>query len=164
MALGLRWALPALLLTTTAAFAADPVPTDAPGCSRLIAEKGHAALDAAANKTCVIAIISTYLDAMERKAPAEKMLVADDVTVRLLGTQGSRKPGNKAALAFEAGHAIVAERRDRVWAVEGNQAYVVYHASLMTNPKPAQYDMAELITLEKGVIADIIIAAPLGTQ
>ena len=35
-------------------------------------------LDAAANRTCVIAIAETYLDAMERKRPAEQMLVADD--------------------------------------------------------------------------------------
>ena len=101
---------------------------------------------------------------MERKRPAEQMLVADDVNVHLLGTQGQRRPGNKAALASEAAHAIVAARKDRVWAVEGNQATVIYHASLMTNPKPAEYDMAELITLEKGLVSDVIIAAPLGVQ
>ena len=164
MASALRWALPALLLTTAPAIAADPAPTDAAGCSTLIAEKGHAALDPAANRKCVIAIAETYLDAMERKLPAEKMLVADDVNVHLLGTQGKRRAGNKAALATEAAHAIVAERKDRIWAVEGNQAYLIYRASLMTNPKPVQYDMAELITLEKGLVSDVIIAAPLGVQ
>lgn len=164
MANGLRWALPALLFISTAAMAADPAPTDAAGCSKLIAEKGHAALAPAANKVCVIAIAETYFDGMERRIPAERMLVADDVAVHLLGRKAERKAGNKAALSFEASHAIVAERRDRVWAVEGNQAYVVYRASLMTNPKPAEYAMAEMITLEKGLISDIIIAAPLGIQ
>jgi hypothetical protein len=164
MASCLRWALPAILFTISAAMATDPVPTDAAGCSKLIAERGHAALDAAANRKCVIAIAETYLDAMERKLPAEKMLVADDVNVHLLSTQGQRRAGNKSALAFEAAHAVVAERRDRVWAVEGNQATVIYRASLMTNPKPVEYDMAELITLEKGLVSDVIIAAPLGVQ
>jgi hypothetical protein len=132
-------------------------------CSTALAA-GKPALSAEDHRRCMIAVAESYLDAEQGSAPADQAQLADDVSRHLLGTEPDHQAGNRARLVWEMGQTILGSLKDREWALEGDVVYVIYNAALKTNPAPARFAFSERLTIEKGLIRDIVLLAPSGIQ
>ena len=109
-------------------------------------------------KHCVIAVATTYIDAEENTLPPEKQLFADDVSRHHIGTPPSFMPGNRAKLMAEDSHKVISAIRNRRWTVEGDTAWILYDGYLKKAPDKIGFYVAERITLEKGLIHEILVA------
>ena len=106
----------------------------------------------------VIAVASTYIDAEENSLPPEKQLFADDVSRHHIGTPPNFASGNRAKLMAEDSHKVISAIRNRRWTVEGDTAWILYDGYLKTAPDKIGFYVAERITLEKGLIHEILVA------
>jgi hypothetical protein len=109
-------------------------------------------------KHCVIAVATTYIDAEENSLPPEKQLFADDVSRHRIGTPPNFAPGNRAKLMADDSHKVISAIRNRRWTVEGDTAWVLYDGYLKKNPNRIGFYVAERITLETGLIHEILVA------
>ncbi len=107
---------------------------------------------------CVIAVATTYIDAEENSLPPEKQLLADDVSRHHIGTPPKFVPGNRARLMAEDSHKVISAIRNRRWTVEGDTAWILYDGYLKKKPDRIGFYVAERITLEKGLIHEILVA------
>ena len=109
-------------------------------------------------KHCVIAVATTYIDAEENSLPPEKQLFADDVSRHRIGTPPNFAVGNRAKLFAEDSHKVIAAIKNRRWTVEGDTAWILYDGYLKKDPDKIGFYVAERITLEKGLIHEILVA------
>jgi hypothetical protein len=105
----------------------------------------------------VLAIATTYIDVEENSLSAEKQLVADDVSRHRMGTAPDHKPGNRAKLIADMSHSVIAAIKNRQWTVEGNQAWILYDGYLKTDPENPGFYVSERITVENGLIKEILV-------
>jgi hypothetical protein len=169
MARGVFLAVPVLALILSQASAAgtgdqkDVRYDDPKFCSEALAA-GSPALSTEMHKQCVIAVASTYLAAEQNSLPPEQVPFADDVARHVLATPAVFAPGNRAKVVAALNQSIVGGIKDRQWAVESDQAWVVYDGYLETNPTPTKFPLAERITVEKGMIKEIVVIVAAGAQ
>jgi hypothetical protein len=109
-------------------------------------------------KHCVIAVATTYIDAEENTLPPEKQLLAEEVSRHHIGTPPNFMPGNRARLMAEDSHKVISAIRNRRWTVDGDTAWVLYDGYLKKAPDKIGFYVAERITLEKGLIHEILVA------
>jgi len=145
------------------AYAAMPHPAyqrydDPVFCSEWLRTHGNGPTSSDRRKHCVIAVATTYIDAEENSLPPEKQLFADDVSRHHIGTPPSFASGNRAKLIAEDSHKVISAIRNRRWTVEGNTAWILYDGYLKTAPDKIGFYVAERITLEKGLIHEILVA------
>jgi hypothetical protein len=131
---------------------------DAGFCSKWLRDHTHEPLSSDRRKHCVIAVATTYIDAEENSLPPEKQLFADDVSRHHIGTSPNFAPGNRARLFAEDSHNVIAAIRNRHWTVEGDTAWILYDGYLKKDPNKVGFYVAERITLEKGLIHEILVA------
>ena len=146
----------ALAATGAAANEADNNYQTARACSTEM--KKGAQLAPEAHRACVLAIATTYVDAEDNSLAPEKQLVADDVSRHRLGTPPEHKAGNGAKLIADMSHAVIAAIKNRRWVVEGNNAWVEYDGYLTSDPEKPGFYVAERITIENGLIKEILVA------
>jgi len=159
-----RWALLLCLIVLAAdAYAAMPHPAyqrydDPVFCSNWL--RTHLGEPASSDRRrhCVIAVATTYIDAEENSLPPEKQLFADDVSRHHIGTPPNFAPGNRARLMAEDSHKVISAIRNRRWTVEGDTAWILYDGYLKKDPDKIGFYVAERITLEKGLIREILVA------
>ena len=108
-------------------------------------------------RQCVIAVATTYIDAEENSLPPEKQLFTDDVSRHRMGTEPKFASGNRARLMAEDSHKVIAAIKNRRWTVEGDTAWILYDGYLKTKPDQIGFYVAERITLEKGLIREILV-------
>jgi hypothetical protein len=152
--------VPAILLAgcVTPAPFTDARFDDGPFCSRWLAEHDRKLQLPEDHRRCVIAVASTYIATEENSAPPEQQLFADDVSRHRIGTQPVFAAGNRARLMAENSHEVIAAIRNRRWAVDGGDAWILYDGYLKTDPiKPAFY-VAERFWIEHGLIKEILVA------
>lgn len=128
-------------------------------CSRLLASGEGASLPTAAHRLCVIAIASTYIDAEENSIPPERQLLADDVSRHMVGKQADFKAGNARKIIADNSHAVIGAIKNRQWVVDGNQAWILYDGYLKSDPSKPGFNVAERLTIEHGLIKEILVAA-----
>src|SRR5579883_646912 len=128
-------------------------------CSNWLAEHGDGSLPAADHRHCIIAIASTYIDAEENSIPPEKQLFADDVSRHRIGTPTAHAPGNAAKIIADHGHDVIGKIANRQWAVDGNQAWILYDGYLKADPAKPEFFVSERLTIEKGLIREILVTA-----
>ena len=131
---------------------------DADYCSKWLRDHPQEPLSSDRRKHCVIAVATTYIDAEENSLPPEKQLFADDVSRHRIGTQPNFAPGNRAKLFAEDSHKVIAAIKNRRWTVEGDTAWILYDGYLKKDPDKIGFYVAERITLEKGLIHEILVA------
>lgn len=151
--------LGAALLPTLAVADSNTNYETALSCSREL--RNGAQLVPAAHKACVLAIATTYIDAEDNSLPPEKQLVADDVSRHRLGTPPDHTPGNGAKLIADMSHSVIAAIKNRRWVIEGNDAWIEYDGYLTSDPEKPGFYVAERITIENGLIKEIMIAGVL---
>jgi hypothetical protein len=152
--------------STAAASTAGPADgrfDDAKFCTDALSA-GKPALPADSHRRCMIAIANTYLDAEQATASADGMATTDDVSRHLLGTQPDFQAGNRARLIWEMRQSTVKALDNRDWVVDGDQVWVIYDGYLKTNPMPVHFPMGERITVDKGLVKEIILLVPDGVQ
>jgi len=145
----------ALLASIGSALAAPASPAV---CSKYLADHPASAAQSTYRRTCVVAVASTYIDAEENSQPPESQLLADDVSRHRIGGPPSFQPGNKAKLLVENSHEVIAAIRNRRWTVEGDEAWILYDGYLKKDPDKIGFYVAERITLDKGLIREILVA------
>jgi hypothetical protein len=138
-----------------AAFAEPP--PKAAGCSRWLAAHGDAA-DPKRHRDCVVAVAETYIDAEQNSLPFEDALLADDIAHHHIGTEPAFAPGNRAKLMAVITHDAIAAIKNRRWTVEGDTAWILYDGYLKKDPDKIGFYVAERITLDKGLIREILVA------
>jgi hypothetical protein len=158
LSLGLAWSL-----LGVNAYAAMPHPAytrydDPAFCSGWLRTHPGEPSSSDRRKHCVIAVASTYIDAEENSLPPEKQLFADDVSRHHIGTPPSFAPGNRAKLMAEDSHKVISAIRNRRWTVEGDTAWILYDGYLKKDPDKIGFYVAERITLENGLIHEILVA------
>lgn len=131
---------------------------DAPACSKWLAAHPASTGQSAYRRNCVLAVASTYIDAEENSVPAESQILADDVSRHRIGTAADFQPGNRAKLIADTRHAVIAAIRNRRWTIEGDEAWTLYDGYLKKAPDRVGFYVAERITLEKGLIKEILVA------
>jgi hypothetical protein len=131
---------------------------DAGFCSKWLRSHPEEPLSSDRRRHCVIAVATTYIDAEENSLAPEKQLFADDVSRHRIGTSRNFAPGNRAKLFAEDSHKVISAIRNRRWTVEGDTAWILYDGYLKTNPDKIGFYVAERITLEKGLIHEILVA------
>jgi hypothetical protein len=141
-----------------AAGADDSRYDDAAFCSKWLADPALRAFPADAHRRCVIAIASTYINAEENSLPPDRQLFADDVSRHHIGSSPDFQPGNKARIIAENSHAVIAKIANRRWTVDGDQAWILYDGYLKDSPAAPAFYVAERITVEKGLIKEILVA------
>jgi hypothetical protein len=109
-------------------------------------------------RRCVIAVATTYIDGEENTLPPEKQLLTDDVSRHRIGTEPKFAAGNRAELMAEDSHEVISAIKNRRWTVEGDMAWILYDGYLKTKPDQIGFYVAERITLEKGLIREILVA------
>src|SRR6201996_8112993 len=109
-------------------------------------------------KHCVVAVATTYIDAEANSLPPEKKLFADDVSRHHIGTPPSFAPGNRAKIMAERSRTVIAAIRARRLTGEGDTAWILYDGYLKKDPDKIGFYVAERITLEKGLIREILLA------
>ena len=142
--------------------AADPQYDDPAFCSRALGTSAQLSVDF--HRRCMIAIAGAYLDAEANPSLASKVPIAGDAARHLLGRTEAHGAGGRAGILAALDQSYLLSIKNRQWSVEGDVAYVVYDAALRTDPKPTQYAFGERITIEKGMIKDIILLAASGIQ
>ena len=128
-------------------------------CSRLLASGEGASLPIAAHRSCVIAIAGTYIDAEENSIPPQRQLLADDVSRHMIGKQPDFQPGNARKIVEDNSHAVIGAIKNRRWAVDGDQAWILYDGYLKSDPSKPGFNVAERLTIEHGMIKEILVAA-----
>jgi len=152
-----------LILSAAVAHAAMPQPAykrydDPVFCSDWLRTHPGEPTSSDRRKHCVVAVATTYIDAEENSLPPEKQLFADDVSRHHIGTPPNFMPGNRARLMEEDSHKVISAIRNRRWTVEGDAAWVLYDGYLKKDPGKIGFYVAERITLEKGLIKEILVA------
>ena len=143
----------AFLSLGNAAFAAEtPV-----ACSIWLSAHADAAEDGH-YRDCVQKVAETYIDAEENSLPFTKVLLADDVSRHHIGTDPTFAPGNRARLMAVDTHGVIAAIKNRRWTVEGDTAWILYDGYLKKDPDKIGFYVAERITLQKGLIHEILVA------
>ena len=127
-------------------------------CSRWLAEHDGKPQIAEDHRRCVIAVASTYIAAEENSAPPETQLVADDVARHRIGTQPLFAAGNRAKLMAENSHEVIGAIRNRRWAVDGFDAWILYDGYLKTDPSRPAFYVAERFWIVHGLIKEILVA------
>jgi hypothetical protein len=153
----------AAILTGSSAFAAMPHVDlgrydNAGFCSKWLRDHPREPLSSERRRHCVIAVATTYIDAEENSLAPEKQLFADDVSRHRIGTPPNFAAGNRAKLFAEDSHKVIAAIRNRRWTVEGDTAWILYDGYLKKDPDKIGFYVAERITLEKGLIHEILVA------
>jgi hypothetical protein len=131
---------------------------DAAFCSAWLRDHDREPLQSDRRRHCVIAVATTYIDAEENSLPPEKQLFADDVSRHRIGTGPLFAPGNSARLMAEDSHKVISAIRNRRWTVEGDTAWILYDGYLKAKPDRIGFYVAERITLERGLIKEILVA------
>ena len=131
---------------------------DAAFCSAWLRAHENEPLQSDRRRHCVVTVASTYIDAEENSLPPEKQLFADDVSRHRIGTEPRFAAGNSAKLMAEDSHKVISAIRNRRWTVEGDTAWILYDGYLKANPDKIGFYVAERITLEKGLIKEILVA------
>jgi hypothetical protein len=129
----------------------------AASCSRWLAGHGPEQMSDRRHR-CVIAVASTYIDAEENSLPPEKQLFADDVSRHRIGNTPKFMPGNRAKLFAEDSHKVISAIKNRQWTVDGDTAWILYEGYLKAKPDQIGFYVAERITLERGLIKEILVA------
>ena len=142
------------LIGNAAVAAPDTSPT---ACSQWLAAHAQATADKR-YRDCVLAVAGTYIDAEENILPFEKALLADDVSRHRIGTEPAFAPGNKAKMIAVTTHDVIAAIKNRRWTVEGDTAWILYDGYLKKDPSKIGFYVAERITLEKGLVHEILVA------
>ena len=137
---------------------ADADYNDAKYCSRHFAEHGDISLPPDAQRTCVIAIASTYVNGEENTTPMADMLLADDISRHGLGTPPDHQPGTAEKMKSSTGTSVITAIKNRHWSVDGNQAWIVYDGYLKSDPTKPSFYVAERFTIENGLIKEILLA------
>jgi hypothetical protein len=132
--------------------------SDPAACSKWLAGHATSAGQSAYRRNCVLAVASTYIDAEENSAPAESQILADDVSRHRIGTPPDFQPGNRAKLIADNRHEVIAAIRNRRWTIEGDEAWIRYDGYLKKDPSKVGFYVAERITLDKGLIREILVA------
>ena len=150
------------ILSGSSAHAAMPHPAyhrydDADFCSEWLRTHTQEPLSSDRRKHCVIAVATTYIDAEENSLAPEKQLFADDVSRHRIGTPPNFAPGNRAKLMAEDSHKVISAIQNRHWTVEGDTAWILYDGYLKKHPDKIGFYVAERITLEKGLIHEILV-------
>jgi hypothetical protein len=128
---------------------------DAGFCTRWLSDHEAPSPD---RRLCVITVAGTYVDAEENSLPPEKQLFTDDVSRHRIGTEPKFMPGNRAKLMAEDSHKVISAIKNRRWTVEGDTAWILYDGYLKAKPDQIGFYVAERITLEKGLIREILVA------
>ena len=110
------------------------------------------------HRHCVIAVASTYIDAEENSISPEKQLFTDDVSRHRIGTSPNFMIGNKAKLIAENSHKVISAIKNRRWTVDVDTAWILYDGYLKAKPDQIGFYVAERITLEQGLIKEILVA------
>ncbi len=145
----------AFLSLGNAAFAAQGETPAA--CSQWLATHDKAAASKH-YRDCVQMVAETYIDAEENSLPFDKALLADDVSRHRIGTEPAFAAGNKAKMIAITTHDVIAAIKNRRWTVEGDIAWVLYNGYLTKAPDKIGFYVAERITLEKGLVHEILVA------
>ncbi len=147
-----------VVLWTGSCASPQPIaPGDAAACSPWL--RSHdGGQDQVTRRRCFLAVASTYIDAEENSLPAEDQLLADDVSRHRIGTPPSFMAGNRAKLIADKSHQVIAAIGNRRWTVEGDEAWILYDGYLKKDPDKVGFYVAERITLEKGLIREILVA------
>ena len=76
-----------------------------------------------------------------------------------LGTDPDFKPGARDKIFNNSspGTSVIGAIKNRRWTVEGNNAWIQYDGYLKTDPAKPQFFVAERITVEKGLIKEVMI-------
>jgi hypothetical protein len=135
---------------------AEP-PAKAAECSRWLAAHGDAA-DPRRHRDCVVAVAETYIDAEQNTLAFEDALLTDDIARHHIGTEPSFAPGNRAKTIAITTQDVIAAIRNRRWTVEGDTAWILYDGYLRQDPAKIGFYVAERITLDKGLIREILVA------
>jgi len=133
-------------------------------CSRALASVTDHPLADDLHRRCMIAIAGAYLDAEANPALAAKAPIAEDAARHLLGREAVHASGGRAGILAALDQSYIASIKNRSWSVEGDVAWVIYDAALRTDPAPTPYHLGERITIEKGLIREIILLAASGVQ
>ena len=108
----------------------------------------------------MIAVASTYIEAEQNAIPPDDILYADTLRIGLLGTELRTVTAEENRDRIRNGStAMIAKIANRQWTVDGDQAFIVYDGYLTTNPDTPGFYVAERFTIEKGLIAEILICA-----
>lgn len=143
----------ALLSLANAAFAAEtPV-----ACSIWLSSHADA-IGGAHYRDCVVKVATTYIDAEENSLPFADVPLADDVSRHHIGTEPAFAAGNRAKLMAMNTHDVIAAIKNRRWTIEGDTAWVLYDGYLKKDPDKIGFYVAERITLQKGLIHEILVA------
>ena len=129
-------------------------------CSQRLAGAEANTLTGEARRRCIIAIATTYIEGEQNSIPPEKELLADDVARHLIGTPRVNAPGGRAKIiSVQPASFVIGAIRNRRWTVDGDDAWILYDGYLKSDPSKPGFDVAERITVEKGLIREIMIAA-----
>jgi hypothetical protein len=132
-------------------------PAEAAECSRWLAAHVEPA-EPKRHRGCVVAVAETYIDAEQNTLPFEDALLADDISRHHIGTEPVFAPGNRAKTIATTTHDVIAAIRNRRWTVEGDTAWILYDGYLKKDPDKIGFYVAERITLDKGLIREILVA------
>jgi hypothetical protein len=109
-------------------------------------------------RDCVLMVATTYIDAEENSLPFAKVPLADDVSRHHIGADPTFAAGNRAKLMAIDTHGVIAAIKNRRWTVEGDTAWILYDGYLRKDPDKIGFYVAERITLQKGLIHEILVA------
>jgi hypothetical protein len=130
-------------------------------CSNWLQHHGDNSLPPELLEQCVQAIATTYIDGEQNSIPPQDILFATDVSRHQLGTPADFQPGNAAALVqgyVNGSTATILSITDREWVVEGDVAWINYTGYLKCNPNVPGFYVGEKITVQNGLIHEILIA------
>jgi hypothetical protein len=108
-------------------------------------------------RDCVLKVATTYIDAEENSLPFAKVPLTDDVSRHRIGTEPAFAPGNRGKLMAVDTHDVIAAIRNRRWTVDGDTAWILYDGYLKKDPDKIGFYVAERITLQKGLIHEILV-------
>ena len=148
------------LLAASGARAATGNYDEAVRCSHVLAGPDAASLTGAARRNCIVAVAATYIDGEENSIPPEKELLAEDVARHLIGTpRVNASDGRKKIIAAQPYSYVIGAIRNRHWTVDGDDAWILYDGYLKADMSKPGFDVAERITIEKGLVREILVVA-----
>jgi hypothetical protein len=148
------------LLAASSASAQSADYDEAVRCSQRLAGAGTGTLTGEARRRCIVAVATTYIEGEQNSIPPDKELLADDVARHLIGTPRVNAPGGRAKIiAAQPASFVIGAIRNRRWTVDGDDAWILYDGYLKADMSKPGFYVAERITVEKGLISEIMIAA-----
>ena len=155
------WAIAAIALVAATGVRADTEDYyEAVRCSHALADPDSGKLSADARRKCIVAVATTYIEGEENSIPPEKELLAEDVARHLIGTPRVYAPdGRKKIIAAQPFSYVIGAIRNRHWTVDGDDAWILYDGYLKADMAKPGFDVAERITVEKGLIREILVVA-----